>query len=92
MEPKTTYLERSIYYGDYDELGAIISEDPSVVNFHFQAHLGLTPLIWACRNRREITVELLLDSCADVNLVDTQENSGRGEYSTVVYCSGLNNW
>ena len=92
MEPKTTYLERSIYYGDYDELGAIISEDPSVVNFHFQAHLGLTLLMWPYRNRRDSTVELLLDSGADVNLVDTQENSGRGEYSTVVYCSGLNNW
>ena len=92
MEPTTTYLERSIYYGDYDELGAIISEDPSVVNFHFQAHLGLTLLMWPYRNRRDSTVELLLDSGADVNLVDTQENSGRGEYSTVVYCSGLSNW
>ena len=71
MVPETTYLERSIYYGDYDELGAIISEDPLVVNFHFQAHLGLTPLMWACRNRRDSMVELLLDSGADVNLVDT---------------------
>ena len=67
MEPTTTYLERSIYYGDYDELGAIISEDPSVVNFHFQAHLGLTLLMWACRNRRDSTVELLFDSVFDIS-------------------------
>ena len=78
MEPETTYLERTIYYGDYDELAAIISEDPSVVNYHFRTNFGLTPLMWACRNRRDSMVELLLDSGADINLVDTQDDNGQG--------------
>lgn len=82
---KTLELEHAIYYGDYHLLVSIIENQPEMLNVRFEANLSLTPLMWACRNRRDSMVDYLLSKGALVNERDRLSEKGEGSNTALWY-------
>jgi len=71
-------LELAIAHGDVREVDLLLDAEPDLIAVQFPENVGLTPLMWACRNRHASIVELLLDKGADVNAVNPLAENGDG--------------
>ena len=71
-------LEVAIVHGDLAEVSTLLDREPDLLAAHFPANVGLTPLMWACRNRRDSVVLALLARGASVDATNTSEPGGDG--------------
>jgi len=71
-------LELAIAHGDVAEVGLLFDSEPALLAIHFPENVGLTPLMWACRNRHAAIVELLLGRRVAVNAVNPVAENGDG--------------
>lgn len=71
-------LEIAIAQDDFPGAVALLDQHPELVNARFPENIGLTPLMWACRNRRDPLVGELLARGAAVDPVNTLEPTGDG--------------
>jgi ankyrin repeat protein len=78
MHSDIRLLELAIAHGDTAEVTQLLDAYPELLNIHFPENIGLTPLMWACRNRHTTVVELLLERGSPVNVINTQENENEG--------------
>jgi hypothetical protein len=78
MHPDVRALELAIAHGDTAEVGRLLDCRPDLLSVGFPENIGLTPLMWACRNRHTTIVELLLENGAAVNVANPVEASGDG--------------
>jgi hypothetical protein len=78
MKPEIRTLELAIAHGDTAEVKKMVDSNPDLITVRFPDNIGLTPLMWACRNRHTTIVEFLLSSGASVNDKNTLEDNGEG--------------
>jgi len=79
MRPEIQSLELAIAHGDTAEVEHLVKHHPELVEIHFPENIGLTPLMWACRNRHAAIVELLLARGANIHATNFKdEQSGDG--------------
>ena len=71
-------LELAIARDDFAAAVALLDRQPELLNARFPENIGLTPLMWACRKRREPVVRELLARGAEVHLTNTLEPNGDG--------------
>ena len=71
-------LEVAIAHGDLAEIATLLDREPDLLEAHFPANVGLTPLMWACRNRRDSVVRELLARGASVDVTNPSEPTGDG--------------
>ena len=78
MNPPIRDLELAIAYGDTDETICLIEAQPELLAVHFPENIGLTPLMWACRNRHATIVEFLLKKGVSVHAINPADGHGNG--------------
>ena len=78
MNPDQRALELAIAHGDTAEVRHLIEHNSGLASIHFSENIGLTPLMWACRNRHTSIVEFLLTHSANVNSRNFKEDNGDG--------------
>jgi uncharacterized protein len=78
MPSEIRALELAIAHGDTADVAKIVEDTPELVSVRFPENLGLTPLMWACRNRHASIVEVFLNHGAGVNDRNSTENNGDG--------------
>ncbi|MFA6271457.1 MAG: ankyrin repeat domain-containing protein [Candidatus Paceibacterota bacterium] len=78
MPSEIRALELAIAHGDTADVAKMVEDKPTLVSVRFPENLGLTPLMWACRNRHTSIVEFLLSHGAGVNDRNSTENNGDG--------------
>jgi ankyrin repeat protein len=78
MNPSIRALELAIAHGDTNETIRLIDSQPELLEVHFPENVGLTPLMWACRNRHTAIVEFLLQKGASVNVTNPVDAKGDG--------------
>lgn len=71
-------LEIAIAHGDTAEVAKMVEDRPELVSIHFPENIGLTPLMWACRNRHATIVEFLLSHGASVCDRNSKDSNGDG--------------
>ncbi len=76
--PPVRALELAIAHGDTAEVALLLDAEPGLIATPFPENVGLTPLMWACRNRHATIVELLLARGADTNAVNPVAANGDG--------------
>jgi ankyrin repeat protein len=78
MNSSRRSLELAIAHGDTAETKMLLDGYPELLDIRFEENIGLTPLMWACRNRHITIVELLLERGASVRETNFREVSGDG--------------
>jgi len=78
MHPDQHSLELAIAHGDAADVKLLLNSSPDLISIRFEENIGLTPLMWACRNRQTSIVEFLLDRGATVHDRNTQNANGDG--------------
>ena len=80
MTPGTAVLllKRAIAHGDACHAAALLDADTGLLDVRFADNVGLTPLMWAARNRHESIVADLLRRGADVSPKNRTEANGDG--------------
>jgi ankyrin repeat protein len=85
--PNLQQLEHAILYGDRRLVSWMLDTHPDLSKARFLDNLDLTPLMWACRNRRESIVAELLGRGADPTLRNRLEQNGDGN-NTALWFTG----
>jgi ankyrin repeat protein len=76
--PELRALELAIAHGDTEETDRLLDDHAHLLNDRFPENIGLTPLMWACRNRHLSIVESLLRRGAAVEERNFRDPSGDG--------------
>ena len=76
-------LEVAIAQGDTAEVVQLVSAEPSLLEVRFTSNVGLSPLMWACRNRHVTIVEFLLQKGATVHEINPLNPDGEGGNSAL---------
>lgn len=80
-------LELAIAHGDTKDVAEQLDAEPGLISIRFSENIGLTPLMWACRNRHVTLVELLLDKGSEVDAVNQVEPNGDGGNSALWFAA-----
>ncbi len=78
MNSSIRALELAIAHGDTAEVVHLLDEHPELLNSHFPENIGLTPLMWACRNRHTTITDILLQRGAMIETKNPVASNGDG--------------